>query len=112
MPLTIRRYITLTLMLVALSLVACGGQSTPRSAGGSAAPGTAATPRASSAATATVSAAPSPSAASNAPSPAVASAPTGTGRYAGIAQSKTAEGYYMLGEPDAPVVLTHYSDFL
>ncbi len=32
--------------------------------------------------------------------------------YAGLSQSKTAEGYYVLGEPNAPVVMNHYSDFL
>ena len=106
MPPTIRRCTAWTLMLVALGLAACGGQSTPRSVDGGASPGTAAAPRASSAAAS--SAAP----ATAATTAAVASAPAGSGRYAGIAQSRTAEGYYMLGEPAAPVVLTHYSDFL
>ncbi len=32
--------------------------------------------------------------------------------YAGIPQSQTSEGYHVLGDPNAPVVLTHYSDFL
>ena len=32
--------------------------------------------------------------------------------YAALAQSKTAEGYYVLGKPNAPVVMNHYSDFL
>ena len=32
--------------------------------------------------------------------------------YAHIPQSKTREGYYVLGKPDAPVLLQHYSDFL
>ena len=36
----------------------------------------------------------------------------GESKYAGIPQSKTADGYYVLGDPNAPVVLTHYSDFL
>jgi hypothetical protein len=31
---------------------------------------------------------------------------------AALPQSKTAEGYYVLGEPNAPVVMNHYSDFL
>jgi protein-disulfide isomerase len=41
-----------------------------------------------------------------------APAADGENKYAGIAQSKTADGYYVLGDPNAPVVLTHYSDFL
>jgi hypothetical protein len=34
------------------------------------------------------------------------------GKYADIPQSQTEQGYYVLGEPDAPVIMTHYSDFL
>ncbi|HMQ29786.1 MAG TPA: hypothetical protein PKD53_03620 [Chloroflexaceae bacterium] len=30
----------------------------------------------------------------------------------GLAQGRTAEGYHVLGDPDAPVTLTMYSDFL
>src|SRR3712207_6398634 len=33
-------------------------------------------------------------------------------KYAALPQGRTPEGYYVLGRPDAPVVLTHYSDFL
>lgn len=103
MPETIRRSRVLwTLMLVALGLAGCGGQSAQRSPASNAA----VSPRASSAATA--SAATTASAAGTT----VATAPARSERYAGIAQSKTAEGYYMLGDPTAPVVLTHYSDFL
>jgi protein-disulfide isomerase len=32
--------------------------------------------------------------------------------YADLPQSKTAEGYPVLGDPDAPTTLTMYSDFL
>jgi protein-disulfide isomerase len=32
--------------------------------------------------------------------------------YAALSQSKTAEGYYVLGQPNAPIVMTYYSDFL
>ena len=32
--------------------------------------------------------------------------------YSGLTQSTTAEGYYMLGKVDAPVVMTLYSDLL
>jgi hypothetical protein len=55
----------------------------------------------------------SPSAASAQPTATpAASAAAGASKYAGIPQSKTADGYYVLGDPNAPVVLTHYSDFL
>ncbi len=33
-------------------------------------------------------------------------------KYTDIPQSQTEQGYYVLGEPDASVVMTHYSDFL
>ncbi len=33
-------------------------------------------------------------------------------RYDDIAQSKTPEGYYVLGTADAPITIKHYSDFL
>lgn len=45
-------------------------------------------------------------------SPSAAPAASGESKYAGIRQSKTTDGYYVLGDPKAPVVLTHYSDFL
>jgi hypothetical protein len=32
--------------------------------------------------------------------------------YTHLPQSKTREGYYVLGKPDAPVLLQFYSDFL
>ncbi len=32
--------------------------------------------------------------------------------YARTPQSKTPEGYFVLGRPDAPLVMQHYSDFL
>lgn len=35
-----------------------------------------------------------------------------TGPYAGIPRSRTPEGYHVLGNPDAPVTLVMYSDFL
>lgn len=35
-----------------------------------------------------------------------------TGPYAGIPRSRTPEGYQVLGDPDAPVTLVMYSDFL
>ena len=35
-----------------------------------------------------------------------------TRQYDDIAQSKTPEGYYVLGSADAPITIKHYSDFL
>jgi hypothetical protein len=32
--------------------------------------------------------------------------------FASLPQSKTAEGYYVLGQPDAPVAIEFFSDFL
>ena len=32
--------------------------------------------------------------------------------YAALPQSRTAEGYYVLGEAGAPLVMQYYSDFL
>ena len=34
------------------------------------------------------------------------------GPYAGLPRSTTPEGYYVLGDPAAPVTLTFYSDFI
>ncbi len=36
----------------------------------------------------------------------------GTSLFASLPQSRTAEGYYVLGEADAPVLMEFYSDFL
>ena len=44
--------------------------------------------------------------------PAIDDATTIARKYAALPQGRTPEGYYVLGRPDAPVVLTHYSDFL
>ena len=32
--------------------------------------------------------------------------------YVTLPQSRTPDGYFMLGEPDAPILIQHYSDFL
>ena len=32
--------------------------------------------------------------------------------YVTLPQSRTPEGYFVLGEPDAPILIQHYSDFL
>lgn len=99
---TIRRTAAAGTLLMALfTLAACGGSGS--------APAVRVSPAPSSAA---ASAAPSPSAVAADATTSAASAAALTGRYAGIQQSQTAEGYYMLGDPAAPVVLMHYSDFL
>jgi hypothetical protein len=36
----------------------------------------------------------------------------GAASYTTLGQSTTPEGYYVLGKTDAPVLMTHYSDFL
>jgi hypothetical protein len=51
------------------------------------------------------------STASNTVTPATADRVQSDG-YASLPQSTTADGYYVLGKPDAPVVMTHYSDFV
>ncbi len=33
-------------------------------------------------------------------------------KYTDLPQSTTPEGYHMLGQPDAPAIMMHYSDFL
>ena len=63
-------------------------------------------------ATGAPSAAVSASPPSRVASPSAAASADVSQRYAGIAQSVTTEGYYQLGDPAAPVVLMHYSDFL
>jgi len=42
----------------------------------------------------------------------VPAASVGASVYASLPQSKTPEGYYVLGEPTAPVLMQYYSDFL
>jgi protein-disulfide isomerase len=104
---TIRRAAAVCTMLLALAgLVACGGQTARQETGASAA-----SPAASVAAATTASVSPTASASAATTASPAASAAT-SGRYAGIAQSKTAEGYYALGDAAAPVTLMHYSDFL
>lgn len=53
---------------------------------------------------------------SQAPStPAATEAPAATAApslFASLPQGRTAEGYYMLGKPDAPITIELYSDFL
>lgn len=47
-----------------------------------------------------------------APSPAATDAASLINQYAALPQSRTPEGYYVLGEADAPIIMQHYSDFL
>jgi hypothetical protein len=106
---TIRRAAAVCTMLLALAgLAGCGGQTAQQPTGASAT-----SPGASVAAATTINASPAASASAGttvSASPAASAATSG--RYAGIAQSKTAEGYYALGDAAAPVTLMHYSDFL
>ena len=41
-----------------------------------------------------------------------AAAPALSFDYSTLPQSQTAEGYWVLGEPDAPILMQYYSDFL
>lgn len=98
-------------LLVCALLAACG--SATQQAGG---PTAAAPPTAAPAATGAPTAAP---ATASAPSPApattgapVAAATAAPEGQAGIPESRTPEGYHVLGRADAPVTLTMYSDFL
>lgn len=88
---TIRRMhlILTTCLLLCAVLVACG--TTPTDTATPAATDVPATPTAAPAATA--------------PSPAAS-------RYADLPQSRTPEGYHMLGDANAPVAMVMYSDFL
>ena len=53
-----------------------------------------------------------PAALSTAAPPVPAGASPASLHYKGIAASRTAEGFFILGAADAPVTLTDYSDFL
>ena len=104
-----RRILVLGLLGTML-LAACGAT---QQAGG---PTPTAPPTAAPAATSAPSAAP---AATSAPSaaPAATSAPTvaaatAAPEQAGVPESRTPEGYHVLGRADAPVTLVMYSDFL
>lgn len=96
----------LSVIGIVLGLAACGSAgpaNSPASSNQRPAASTAASnaaPRASIAASASAGAS------------AAASPATAASAYADIPQSTTAEGYQVLGDPAAPVVLTHYSDFL
>ena len=104
-------------VVTAVMLMACGG------AGGSTSRGETA-PQSSLPAPETETAAPgraaapalpgsTPAAAGVSPQTAVSAAISGLSfDYASFPQSTTPEGYYVLGQPDAPVLIRYYSDFL
>jgi protein-disulfide isomerase len=95
-------------VLVLGLLAACGSQPIPASP----APTAAAQPtRAPAAPTAAAVIAPT-AAASQAPAAAPTSDAAQPGDAAAIPDSRTPEGYHVLGRPDAPVTLVMYSDFL
>lgn len=99
----LRRATTMALLLAALA--ACGGANEPgRTAGTVSSRSTASTPAASAF---EPSARPSVAASLDA-----AASTAADGPYAGLAQSKTPEGYFVLGESSAPVTLLFYSDFI
>ncbi|HEY0736888.1 MAG TPA: hypothetical protein VGD69_18360 [Herpetosiphonaceae bacterium] len=108
---TTQRHITTLLASAALlGLAACGGSRPTTTQPSASAPQSTAT-----------SAAAQPSATSSAAPAATSAAETATTAntaaqanrpYAALPQSRTPEGYYVLGNADAPVTLTFYSDFL
>ncbi|HEY0604928.1 MAG TPA: hypothetical protein VGD58_18555 [Herpetosiphonaceae bacterium] len=124
---TTQRHITTLLASAALlGLAACGG-STPTttqpsvSAPQSTATSAAAQPSASAPQSTVTSAAAQPGVTSSAAPLATSAAETQAAAtsvsqanrpYAALPQSRTPEGYYVLGNADAPVTLTFYSDFL
>ena len=99
-----------------LLATACGAPTPPEAAPAAATTasqsGTA--PAASAAPTAVPNPLPTAVAPTSAPAPPAApAAQTAAGdTYRGIAQSRTPDGFYVLGAPNAPVTLTDYSDFL
>jgi protein-disulfide isomerase len=102
-----RTMIYLWAVLMLTVLAACGGDATPASPAATAsAPPT----RAPAAATPAPTAASLP-AATAAPTTASAAQPESSGA-ATIPEGLTPEGYHMRGNPDAPVTLVMYSDFL
>lgn len=100
-PLTLR----LALLVALMGIVACGNAN-PSTSESTAASGTAPS---SLAATAEASATTARPASTLASAPATGSSAEG---YAALPQSKTPEGYYVLGDPNAPVSITFYSDFI
>ena len=118
--------------LVLLGLAACGGQAAPGTSEAAATPArtedavvaptgapTIALATATAAATALPATATEPVAAAPQATDAVTPSPEETeaavgpaSPYDSLPQSRTAEGYWVLGQPDAPTLIEHYSDFL
>jgi len=105
------------------TLAACGGAAEPDGTAQSASPSpyvsaaAASIPPASVAASTGAGAVASVQASTSVAASLAASADTAPsvaadGPYAGLPQSKTPEGYYVLGDTNAPVTLTFYSDFI
>ena len=116
-----------SLLLLSLLLAACGSPPEPQAASGPSSPTAGGTPRPS--ATGAVTAAAPTGAPTGAPTlipvpaaeatPIVVSvppppdaAPAAGPQYKGIPVSRTQDGFYALGAPEAPVTITDYSDFL
>lgn len=110
---TIRRYITALLASGALlGLAGCGGSTPAATQPGAATPQSPATIAATQP-SATGSAAPAATASIVVATQASATTIAQANRpYAALPQRRTPEGYYVLGNADAPVTLTFYSDFL
>ena len=98
------------LVVLALLGAACGAPAeTPRAAGGS-------SPAPAPLLAATSVPAPAASIAPTSPPPAATASPAppgaDAGSYKGIPTSRTADGFHVLGAPEAPVTIVDYSDFL
>ncbi len=91
MPFRYKHALLVLMVTIAFVLVGCAGNSQ----------------RASSALTTA-----SPGVTSPAEAVVTAARAGGASLFASLPQSRTAEGYYVLGEADAPVLMEFYSDFL
>ncbi|MDP9309814.1 MAG: hypothetical protein M3R24_02785 [Chloroflexota bacterium] len=93
----------LALLVVLLSATACGNAGAGAARPAATASGAEASSATTTATTATTTA--------KAPSTGASAAVAAEG-YAALPQSKTPEGYYVLGDPNAPATMTFYSDFI
>ena len=94
----------LALLVALLALTACGNGDSGAARPAVTALGAVASSAPTTAASATPATAVAPSTAAS-----VAGAVEG---YAALPQSKTPEGYYVLGDPNAPATITFFSDFI